>query len=226
MDQRTVDPEKLRAALRKMTRGDLLILLDRAIAHLPNAQLDALFEDVIPFDALASTGKQKLSLLDEVKVFHEASLRGVYYDDFDVNSKNYMDLSPGTENWIAECTRLLDGAIELSEAGDAAETGQAFELVFDLLRRIDRCEDDIIFFADEPGSWQVGIDWVKVLPAWFRCLAATAEPEEYTLLVDDVINDFVRPEGPKYLAKARAAATPEQQAALARTTDPKEARRR
>jgi len=209
-----------------MTRGDLLILLDRVIPHLPDAGLHALIEGFIPFDAVASTGNQKLSLLDEVKVFHAASLRGAYYDAFDVNSKNYMDKSAGTENWIADCTRLLDGATKVSEEGDPTEIQQAFDLIFALLRRIDRCEDDVIFFADEPGSWQVGIDWPKVLPAWFRCLAATVEPEDYAFLVDEAINDFVRREAPKYLAMARAAATPEQQAALASTTGPEEAPRR
>lgn len=27
---------------------------------------------------------------------------------------------------------------------------------------------DVIFFADEGGSWQVGVDWERVLPPWFR----------------------------------------------------------
>jgi hypothetical protein len=165
-------------------------------------------------------------LLEEVEAFHAASLRGAYYEAFDVNSKNYMDKSAGTENWIADCTRLLDRAMKVSEEGDPSEIRQAFELIFALLRRIDRCEDDVIFFADEPGSWQVGIDWPKVLPAWFRCLSATVEPEEYAFLVDEAINDFVRREGPKYQAMARAAATPEQQAELARMTGSEEARHR
>jgi hypothetical protein len=26
---------------------------------------------------------------------------------------------------------------------------------------------DVIFFADEGGSWQVGVDWERVLPPWF-----------------------------------------------------------
>src|SRR5262249_24272214 len=36
---------------------------------------------------------------------------------------------------------------------------------------IDEGHDDIVFFADEGGSWQVGIYWRKVFPPWFRCLS-------------------------------------------------------
>ena len=28
------------------------------------------------------------------------------------------------------------------------------------------------------GAWQVGVHWEKVLPAWFKVLSATAEPDE------------------------------------------------
>ena len=60
-----------------------------------------------------------------------------------------------------------------------ADVRQAFEIIFGLLDHIDECLDDVIFFADEAGSWQVGVDWNKVLSSWFGVLSATAGPEEY-----------------------------------------------
>jgi hypothetical protein len=45
-----------------------------------------------------------------------------------------------------------------------------------LLDRIDAGDDDILFLADEGGSSALGIDWEKVLPAWFEVLSATANP--------------------------------------------------
>ncbi len=36
---------------------------------------------------------------------------------------------------------------------------QVFEVIFSLLRHIDECTDDILFFADEGGSWEVGVNW-------------------------------------------------------------------
>ena len=111
-----------------------------------------------------------------MKKFHEASERGDYFEDFAVNSRNFMEKSQGTETWIEECNRLLGSCVASAGDGALAEARQGFELIFGLLERIDHGED-VIFFADEGGVWQVGIDWDKVLPSWFTCLAATAQPD-------------------------------------------------
>ncbi len=97
---------------------------------------------------------------------------------------------------------------------DAAQVCEAFETIFGLLRHIDEGRDDIIFFADEGGSWQVGADWRRVLPAWFTCLAATAQPEEYARRVVETVYGFDGRNGKKHLAAARRIATPAQRKAL------------
>jgi hypothetical protein len=56
---------------------------------------------------------------------------------------------------------------------------EAFDVIFGLLDRIDECREDIVFFADEAGAWQVGVRCEKVLPPWLKVLSATAEPEEF-----------------------------------------------
>ena len=38
------------------------------------------------------------------------------------------------------------------------------DILFGLLNHIDKGNDSVVFFADEGGSWQVGVDWAKVLP--------------------------------------------------------------
>ena len=155
------------------------------------------------------------ALLDAVKGFHAASLRGEYYEDFDVNSKNFMDKSQGTQLWIAECHRLLDLCIEAEGKGRHAAAREAFELIFDLLRQIDECRDNIIFFADEGGSWQVCIEWRTVLPAWFRCLASKASATEYASAVRTTVEEFASYDSKPLLAAARKVATTEQRRALA-----------
>ena len=152
--------------------------------------------------------------LDAVKRFHAASLRGEYYEDFDFNSKNFMNKSRGTQSWIAECHRLVDMCIEAGEKGKHAIAREAFELIFDLLRLIDECCEESIFFADESGSWQVGIDWRTVLPAWFRCLAPTASPDEYVSAVLATINEYAPYDSKPLLAAARKVATQPQRNAL------------
>ncbi len=55
-----------------------------------------------------------------------------------------------------------------------AELCAAFDILFGLLDYIDQGNDDVIFFADEGGAWQVDVAWAKVLPSCFRVLSATA----------------------------------------------------
>jgi hypothetical protein len=62
------------------------------------------------------------------------------------------------------------------------------DMLFGLLTHIDEGRDDVIFFADEGDSWQVGVDWAKVLPVWFRVLSATAEPEEYVKRITTLLS--------------------------------------
>ncbi len=126
---------------------------------------------------LEPDGKDRGNLLSDVKAFEKASLSGEYYESFNVNSKNCTEKSTGTRAWIADCHRLLDCCTTQAKKGDPVDVRQAFEIIFGLLDHIDECLDDVIFFADEAGSWQVGVDWNKVLPSWFRVLSATAGPK-------------------------------------------------
>jgi hypothetical protein len=149
-----------------------------------------------------------------VKTFRDASLAGEYYEDFAVNSKNYMEMSRGTEAWIAECSRLLDRCVAASTKKRHREACESFEIIFGLLRHIDECLDDIIFFADEGGSWQVGVEWREVLSAWFACLAKTTDPDQYARSVLDHIDEFVGYDHAWFLQKAKRIATPAQKKAL------------
>jgi hypothetical protein len=106
-----LDLEKLRAALRRMSRGNLLMIVDRAIEILPKAKLRRLVGDMVRLDEFAKGKPGPEPLIDEVRRFHDASLRGEHYESFNVNSKNYMDKSKGTEAFIAEFDRLLGKCI-------------------------------------------------------------------------------------------------------------------
>jgi len=97
---------------------------------------------------------------------------------------------------------LLEHCVEQTETGDPAEMRETFGRIFGLLHRIDECMGDIIFFADEGGSWQVGVEWEKVLPAWLKCLAAAAEPDEYAAAAIRHIDAFENWNREKHLATA------------------------
>ena len=216
MSRGAVDMDKLRVALRRMSRGNLLMVAERAIEIVPRAKLTALVGDMVRLDEFAEGRRGAAPLLDEVRKFHEASLRGEYYDSFDVNSKNFMDKSEGAEAFIAEFARLVGKCVRAAEKGPRPPVREAFELLLALLRRIDEDPDSVVFFADEAGSWQVGVDWHAVLPAYFKCLAKSTPGEIFAREVDRTISDFVDYERPRHLAAALRVADVEQKAALRR----------
>ena len=210
-----IDRDKLRVALRRFKRDPLLAMLDRAIEAIPPDQLAEVFRHSIEVESLRPDSFGGGNLLASVKEFDAASRRGEYYEDFDVNSKNFMDMSRGTETWMEECNRLLRRAVAAADAGAHVEARPAFEILFALLEQIDQGEDDILFFADEGGAWAVGVGWDVVLPAWFACLAATAAPEELAPAFVRIVDTFQRQVRDRHLKAARAAATPAQRKALA-----------
>lgn len=214
MADRQIDSDKLRVAIRKMSNEQVFFMLEEAIDLLPQAKLAKLVKGRLDPSRLRPDPKTKGSLLADVKAFEKASLKGEYYEAFMVNSKNFMEMSKGTRAWIAECERLLNRCVARAGKDDPAEAREAFDTIFALLDRVDECLDDIIFFADEGGSWQVGVDWDKVLPAWFTCLSATSNPEEYACRVVEVVDKHDNYRRDKHVAKARRIATPAQRKAL------------
>jgi hypothetical protein len=212
-----IDNDKLRAAVRKLGHEYVFSMLDDAIDLLPPAKLSKIAKKYLDLKSLRPDieTKTKANLLADVKAFDKASRASAYYESFMVNSKNYTEQSTGTTAWIAEYRRLLDRCVAEETKGSPAEVRAAFAILFELLDYIDECNDDVIFFADEGGSWQVGVDWKRVLPPWFRVLSATATPGEYAERIRSLLEHHYDYGRDKMLAVARKTATPEQRAALA-----------
>lgn len=205
-----IDRERLRAAVRGLDRVSLLELLDRALDAIPPGRLGAVAGDRIPLDALEPDS----DLLGQIERFCEASRRGEYYQGFAVNSKNCTEKSLGTQRWIAECERLFGSCLSNAKRLGPAQTRKALTPLLDLLRSVDEGSIEIVFWADEGGSYEVGVDWEEVLPLWFRSLAATADPAEYAREAVRAIDDFVHYDRVAYLRKARSAASAAQRKAL------------
>lgn len=189
-------------------------MLDDAITLLPQTKLRKLIAQYLNPTELRSHRERKEDLLTDVKAFEKASLTGKYYQAFPVNSKNYTEKSRGTLAWIADCCRLLERCVAHSKKEDPATVYQAFETILSLFSKIDEGTDDILFFNDEGGSWQVGVDWENVLPAWFKVLSHTAGPSEYAQRITTVLKRHYKHGRIKMLAVARKIATPAQRQAL------------
>src|SRR5437870_1908337 len=211
-----IDRDKLRTAVRKLGNEYVFFTLDDAIELLPPAKLHKIAKNYFDLKRLRPDAEKatRPSLLTDVKRFEKASLAGEYYESFYVNSKNYREQSAGTSAWIAEYLRLLDRCVINAKKNNPAEVREAMDILFGLLNHIDEGHDDVIFFADEGGSWQVGVDWPKVLPAWFEVLSATAEPEEYAEQITALLSCHYRYGRDKMLAIARRTATTHQRKAL------------
>jgi hypothetical protein len=93
------------------------------------------------------------------------------------------------------------------------EVREAFEVLAGLVERIDMGEE-ILFFADDGGSWQFGEDWERILPAWFRVTAATLGPDAFAERVRSVVATRGDYRSPRFLAMARKVANPDQRRAL------------
>lgn len=213
-----IDRDKLRNAIRNLGNEYIVGMLSEAIDLLPPPKLYKLAKDYLDLERLRPEAESATGsgLIADVKRFEKASLAGEYYQSFEVNWRNSTQQSTGTSAWFADCRRLLHRCVRGARKGDPAEVRQAFDVLFGLLDHIDECLDDVIFIADEGGSWQVGVHWARVLPAWFRVLSATAPVEEYAERIQELLSrhhDYGRD---KMLVIARRKATPAQRAALAK----------
>jgi hypothetical protein len=211
-----IDRNKLRLEIRKLANEYVYNMLDDAISLLPPAKLHKIAKKYLDLKRVCMDegNAANTTLLTDVILFEKTSLAGEYYESFGVNSKNYTQQSKGTSAWIASYHRLLDRCLTTSSNSDPKEVGEAMDILFRLLDRIDECNDDIIFFADEGGSWQVGVDWPRVLPVWFKIRAAIDEPEDFARRIMALISHHYRYGRDKMLPIARRIATPQQRKAL------------
>ena len=213
----SIDRDKLRAAIRRLGPEYVFYMLDDAIELLPLTELEGIAKKYLDLERLrpGSDRQAKADLLTDVTSFDKASRAGEYYESFMVNSANCTAQSTGTTAWIATCHRLLDRCVAEEGKSAPAELRAAFDILFGLLDYIDQGNDDVIFFADEGGAWQVGVDWTKVLPSWFRVLSITATPEEYAKRITSLIRHHCDCDREKMLVAASEFATAEQREALA-----------
>ena len=202
-----IEWDVLRPRLAKLKKAELLEVLGLAFNALPKTQLAQVFGAHVDLDALTAKPRRSMSagrLLQTVQQFHRDSLKGKYYEGFNVNSKNYREKSEGTKTWMKEVDQLFSQCVAVSDMGGHREAREAMDLLFDLLFRIDDGET-FIFFADEQAAWQVQVDYKQVFPAYFTSLAVTIDPDEYMDRVSEVIK-FESWRKDEHLRSARRAA--------------------
>jgi len=177
VSRKRIDMAMLRTKVRGLSHGTIFEMLDDALDLLPPARLEQLVGRYLRHDDLrpiaGGTKRDSPSnLRTDVEEFAVASRRGDYFEAFDVNSKNCTEQSNGTMAWIAECNRLLDRCVALStRKRDIGDVAASFEVLFDLIDDAGSFDFDIVFFADEGGTYEFGIRWSTVMEAWFVSFA-------------------------------------------------------
>lgn len=200
-------------ALRRMTRAQLLVVAERALTLVPRAKLPLLLGDVLPPEPAPSM-QAAAPLLDRVREFHAAALRGTYYHPFRVNSQNFMERSEGTEAFGAEFDRLTRECVHAAKTVPTTALREAFELLLSLCRLIDEGSDQVVFFADEAGSWQLDVDFRAMLSAYFGCLALGTPGEPFAREVDRCITAFAEHDRARLVAAAVRVGNADQRAAV------------
>ena len=191
-DITSVNHEKAWDVLRRLERDQLLVLFARTLRFVPATCLEQIFlEHAHPYEIGNVHQVERRPLVEAVRAFVEAALRGAYYLAFPVNSHNCTDKSGGTQTFEAQLDLLFDRCVDEAARGEPAEVVTAYELLFDLLREIDKFERDIVFFADEGGVWQLNLNWKRILPPFIRCLAKVTERGEFERRTEAVIEEFV-----------------------------------
>jgi hypothetical protein len=130
------------------------------------------------------------ALLDAVRSFVECARRGDYYDPVFCSGRHYDAWPRATHNFSARLDLLFERCKAEASSGDPAEICTAYEHLFQLVRHIDECRDDVVFFADEAGSGQLGIAWASVLPPYLRCLSGLLGPNELAARKAALVEEF------------------------------------
>ncbi len=170
-----MDKERLFALLATQDAPTLLALLSRAYDRMQYDQREEVFGD---FDRSAPpVAVEAEALVEEVEAFQRASLAGMYYAPFAINSKNFMHIPDETEEWFDKLGDLLTASVQLSSRGDHMHAAACFSILYELIAAMEDGEE--IVFAHELGSWMIPGDEQAFIAAYMTSLATLATPEEY-----------------------------------------------
>lgn len=161
----------------------LLDVLSRAYDEMDYDQLQAVFGRYAA--ELPPAPVDGEVLLDEVERFRQASLAGVYYAPFNINSKNWMHVPEETKEWFGELGDLLKASTQLTAQGDHLHAVACFGVLYELIDAMESGEE--IVFAEEIGGWMIPGDEKAFVAAYMTSLAETASPEEFAAVATPLI---------------------------------------
>ena len=112
-----VDLQELRRSLGQFTRGELLIVAQRAAEIVPAGALPSLLNGLIELRSGLALAHKPATLLDEVQRICAEGIGGKLCVSFELNSRNCSEQSRGTDAFIAEFDRLIAKCVRAAETG-------------------------------------------------------------------------------------------------------------
>ena len=202
-----MDEARVFAFLQQQEPAVLIEVLQNAYHAMTTKQRQAVFGALVKQIPPSPVDREQLHR--EIHTFHQESVDGAYYAPFEVNSKNFSDISEETEAWFEKLGDFLARSTTLADQGQHQHACACFGLLYALIERMERGEE--IIFADEAGSWMIPGDEKAYIRAHIRSLAETATPEAFTeavvpLLRRDSYESFANK---VYTSAMRAANTPQ-----------------
>lgn len=164
--------------LGKKKKSFILELLENAYFEMNSEQRQCVFGQYVN----NKINKTKLNdvnadeILDDILAFHKESKSGYYYEPFDINSKNYMDIPEETTEWCNKIGMYLDQTSQVSIQGFHETAVKCFKILFDL---VDALGDDNIIFADEIGTWMVGGNEEQAFKCYITSLSDYCTPKDF-----------------------------------------------
>jgi hypothetical protein len=200
-----VSQERVWWLLRSLERDALMVIAARALANVPAPNLERVLGGYAQAsDVSARVGEQEPGLLATVERFSLHARQGHFNE---ATRQVRQEESWGTHEFLARCRMLFERCVAEAESGDLSQVRAALDKLMELLRALDEEPDEIVQFIGEGGSWQVGIDWHHVVPAYARCVAQTANTHaEFQAALQAVIDSFVPQPAPAALLRASAEA--------------------
>lgn len=139
-------------ALEKNGKAELLKLLQDAYFEMNAEQRQSVFGSYVS-NKIANTRLEQADandILNAIKDFYKEYIAGAYYSPFNINSKNYRKLPEETKKWYNQIDIFLEESSQLTKQGFHNEAIQCFQILFDLIDKLDKGDDEIIF-GDEIG---------------------------------------------------------------------------
>ncbi len=170
--------------LTKLKKDEVIALAEAALSRLPADEREELLETFVPAKKPKPARKrhpspQPSSFRRKVKAFVDESLAGKYYViTCEKNERGFYKTPQSTKDWCRKVEQLCADSLLLSRDGEDETVAEVLEQLLDVMGKSEG--DREIVWAEEWGvSWNIQVDFEKLLRTFFKALSTTASPEVF-----------------------------------------------